>query len=387
MNRRRLLAATGTALTAGCLRLASGDGGGSPTSGATATAPADGPAPPTATTRGATAGDDGPTPSEPAGEVEYPLGLSSDGPSLILVDNHINQLAGTSFTRTSTRTNVTDAEIWANQRVRVEDRFALLEFRHNDVERYVELVPGRYFPESWRAVINGAEVYGSLDICCVGSPRTLVDADYLTWVLSSGDFGRPEATADGFALSADTVENPDPVLNEFRAERIPEFSANGTVTEDGVVRRLSATVQIVRNDRLLEVENEYAVSDIGSTTVEQPGWVETARSRAPALQASIRDDRRGIVYDHTGGDPVIAGTTVGIHRHGSRALAADESSRLQEPLEPGQTLVAYVAGDRVEHSLGDLPSDADPEELPTRGWTDLNAPSAPPYYKRAIEDL
>ena len=62
------------------------------------------------------------------------------------------------------------------------------------------------------------------------------------------------------------------------APNVTDFQATLLVTADGTVRKLSFTLEAGSQDRSFTVTNDLAISDVGSTTVEPPGWLDEARN-------------------------------------------------------------------------------------------------------------
>lgn len=384
MDRRTYLtglAAVATG-TGGCLRFAGDEG--TPTVTAapeTAETPTDTPTEAVETT---------------AGTSDFPVGLSSNGVSLLLLDKHVSELASTSYTVDYVRRNVTQSRRNA-ETLAVQGQQALFNQHTKNVDLFIEITPAWYDPVTWRARNGGEWLYGDLDICCMGNNRALAYAkrghggswQFLYWALKGGDYSAPTATAggDGFRVTADSVDDANPILARFEADRVTSFSASGTVTPAGIVSGLNVSVEVVRNNQLDAHEAAFDISDIGGTTVTVPEWVSTARTRAPTLAVNLRDDRRGVVYMHEGGDPVPEGSNVGLHHQEQRLAPASDESRLDRAFSPGDTLTVFVDGDRVTHVFGGLPSDADAKELPEGGYTDLESPAGAPYFKKGFEDL
>ncbi len=62
------------------------------------------------------------------------------------------------------------------------------------------------------------------------------------------------------------------------APNVTDFEATMLVTADGTIRKLAFTFEAVAQGQPITVTNDLVVSDVGSTTVEQPGWLDEARN-------------------------------------------------------------------------------------------------------------
>lgn len=120
-------------------------------------------------------------------------------------------------------------------------------------------------------------------------------------------------TVDGETVAVyEAVSLPDDFSN---VPSDADGSATLSLTESGVIKRVewSAT-----GPDGAEFSAEITVSDVGSTTVEEPDWVEKAasgsedrpRSNAPAVAFEIERVDGGVEITHNGGDEVSAGQLV-----------------------------------------------------------------------------
>jgi hypothetical protein len=66
------------------------------------------------------------------------------------------------------------------------------------------------------------------------------------------------------------------------APNVSAFDATMLVTADGTVRKLTYTIEASVRGQAVTVGNEVLVSDVGSTTVETPGWLDEARNASDA---------------------------------------------------------------------------------------------------------
>lgn len=350
MHRRRLLAAVGATGVAGCLRLAGGDGTDTP--GATDDGAASSP-------------DDasgGGTDQDAEGEAELPTGLSEDGVSALLVDNHVNALADTTFRGVWQERNVTLSAVPVYRESRVGEAAALVEWLDgSDIEMY-STREGNY----WRQPTGTGGTYGrnrgTFDFQRVARSRDLRK------LVQAGDWNPPStaASGSGVAITADGYDDVAPLEEEFEIERLESFSAEGRVREDGVITSLQVELEFVSrdDDRLFAFEVRHEVSDVGGVSVTTPDWYETATEQAPEVDASITDDGQFVEMHHRGGNAILPGTNVVLYdRDPGRNWGSRENV---DAFEPGTTLFLWMEGEELRWQRGRRPSVASPEPLDGR---------------------
>lgn len=352
MDRRHVLASLGTML-GGCLRLSSNETQTEADGEVTSTEPptpddGDGIDTETATATGT---------KSPTADVEYPLGLDDSGISLVLVDNHLRQLAETTYRHEQTIQDIAGGEIHESVTYRVDGEAGravitrgafgdLTEYRTRDGHVWCLSLSGSgttygqsEVPYGWMVAGIESDIEDFLRAGAWGSPE-LIERDPAVW----------QVTADG-------VGDPSPLLDNPR-ESLERFSGTIEVTERPVIRSLNAEWDIVTGDELNSETLELTVSDIGSVTVDEPEWVSTAREEAAQLSATVSDDRRHIQLTHDGGNPVVAGTTVAINEMGL------QDTQTTAPFEAGQTMFIYAEDGHTRLARGSMRADADPVEIP-----------------------
>lgn len=115
--------------------------------------------------------------------------------------------------------------------------------------------------------------------------ETSINQDFISTWLTNATFG--EATRDThdgeqvFRYEATDAEGAEPFVMDL--EENPALNVfNGTllVAEDGVVQSFSYTMNYTTtNGTEKTIAGDYQVTDLNSTTVEEPDWVETAREQ------------------------------------------------------------------------------------------------------------
>ncbi|NHN41921.1 hypothetical protein G9C85_09805 [Halorubellus sp. JP-L1] len=357
MNRRRLLAAVAgvaSVSVAGCLRLESG---GTATDGetrrsttaATATATASASATATEDSEETIADDD---------EATYPTGLHEDGVYAYLADTHLNQLSRTSFEERWQRQNQTaGTEHGAN--ARIADGNALVTSPEHDGASY-HTADGVH----WRAPRGDDPLYGRAD--GTFDFQRVARISELRALLLGGAWSAPEAVDGGWRVEATGVDDTTAMRNRFGFASVESVSGEATVTPDGVVDGLQVVVEAVDDDRdsPFEVAFDHRVLSVGTATVPEPSWYQTAVDAAPDVTVRATEDGNYVVFEHRGGGDVAAGDQFHLHSTGENDVGFAHG-RLDAPFAAGETLYAWVPSgtNDLEFRRGSRPSSANPRPL------------------------
>jgi hypothetical protein len=385
MKRRRTLGIAASLLGTGCLRL-TGSETDTPatTTGATAT--------PTATrtasaTRSPTdastdSSTDSPTetesetptetdePTETPESFEYPPGVTEDTVSPALVFTHIAELrtVGNYTIREQAHPfGLARYEIGSNQRFITEKNGQVQTFVRGD-EAFIRAIAaqtlydyrsGTEFPEELRK-------------------SNLNKRGLLEGLIEGGDFAPAGFVRQDGTLylktEADGVENEAALLDgsrdRFLARRyheVSDFSAEGLVTEDGLIKELSAVVTSGENE---EIPVEVVVTDIGETTVSKPSWTATAKQKHPRFDVSVVDGGTYIRVEQTGGQEVTL--PVGLFVWGHDIETNYDGNNYDGMIEKGKPLYLYrtdeYSRDDNENRLG-ISNGSRPDESPVADWT------------------
>lgn len=344
MDRRVFLAAVGAGFGPGCLRFADG--------GSTA----------------ATAADGEPSGPSPTAAEDYPTGLTASGVEPILLDAHASTLVDETFTAALSLRNATD-----------------LEGRMMEARIGADAISGTFEDERsadaygvrqgqavlWRQRHAGSWTYGRYRESITAERVLSSITEELRPILAAVRFDRPEVRTDDrgnryFHLSASA---PDPEGGRALAERqglaeLTGVDLEGTVSPAGIIVALGGDLTFRDGDGgTVLVQVEYETSAVGSTTVSEPSWVATARERAPQIEATAVDDRRGVRFDHTGGGPVVADTAVVINEYEARGY---HEYRLERPLAAGERLYAAIADGELRVSSDGVPAGASSGPIASR---------------------
>lgn len=352
MRRRYLLGATGAFFGAGCLRLSGGGDGDESNQ-----APAGG-----STT--SSAGSPGSQTTERTTAVESadpPPGIDDDTVEPYLADAHVNALSQTSFTATFRGTDLTRGETQEARTAKVGDDGALEEWADGSGISLYYTADGSY----WRQQVGGRTTYGHdrkyLNRSELARGRTLRQ------LVLAGEWAAPERGEDGrtFTIRADGTDETAALEEEYDAETVKTFSAEGTVDATGVVRELQAEFQFVEEEeaRLRKVQVDFRTTNVGETDASKPGWFDTAKTNAPQVTARIVDGEF-VRMDHEGGTAIIPDTNVVIYDRNDRGNWGYD--QLQQSVEVGTTLFLWMENDELRWERGSKPSGVSPQPLDGR---------------------
>lgn len=385
MDRRRYLSTVLLAGTAGCLRLASNDGGETPTNSPTPTfaGPTEADRTPKATPP-ETATEADPTPTvepetstepEPTATPEFPLGLTADGVEPFLFDQHKQELSTAGFHTVFTAINRADGSIKEHKEFDVETGFALGNWSFDQGG------PVDMFRSSdggfWREDLGDRFTYGEdRDNYSI---HTVVWGAWTEPVVSGGEWGPPELVSGG----ADPTWRVETTGFDSSA-RVPGFfmgqletlDATMAVNHRGIITRLAATFQATRrHGGSVDYEIEYEVDSIGEVSVSEPGWVSTAKERRPQVSISLTDDQQFVRLVHESGSPIEPDTRWVLWN--DDVQNGEINYFLEEPISEGDTVYFYEEEAGTKHgqiARGSRPTDASPVTLDANyeSWADRN---------------
>lgn len=135
---------------------------------------------------------------------------------------------------------------------------------------------------------------------------------------------------------------------EPQADEIEDVTGSIFVTEDGIIKRVEHETTRNIDGRSHERAVETTYSDIGSTTVSEPDWTETAHKEGRAFEASVTDGY--LELELTNGNPIPDGTRVRL-----RTSERDGETILPESLSVGDSLFAAVGENGISTEVNDTP--------------------------------
>lgn len=316
-------------------------------------------------------------------DVEYPTGLTATGVESILLDAHASALVDTSFASsllkrhaTTLQERMVDVRVGSNAiRATIEEDGTAEAFGMRSGSDMV-----------WRQRHAGSWVYGR-ERDPLTQKRVLSGmTDRLRPIIAAGSFGRPKPRTDDngnryFHIVATDLDRRggQALADRLGFDRVTDIDLRGDVSPQSILVTLAGDLTFHRSDEAILIHVEFETVEIGGTTVAQPGWAETARTRAPEIEAAIIADRRAIRFVHFGGDPVVPRATVVVNEYEGRGYTEQE---LDAPLRPGDRLVAYFTDDGLHLARDAVPDDADPARVTgADGYTALQLD--PFHYFRA----
>lgn len=310
MNRRRVLAVAGAGLTGGCLRLTGGGTdtpGGESTTTRTATATRT-PTPTASPTDSPTLTDsptptESPTPTPDPRAFQYPPETGETGLAAPLGRAHSSRLAFDTF---SIRRQDGFESLTASV---TPDRMLI---RPGEYTADVFVASGEYY---LRGLVAGERVYDFQQTVPDEFTRDRVVGGTLVSALAEGGQwnvqgvvqrdGEQLLQAVGSDVAAQTpFRDTSRVSRYFRDSfEVTDFAGDCFVTESGVVRRMTASVTAREEEtgRSETLQFRVETSDVGETSVSQPGWLSTAEANAPAVSSEFTDNRRAVAVTLEGG--------------------------------------------------------------------------------------
>lgn len=372
-------------LMSGCLRLSTEED----SDGARSATTAEKPTPTATATARSTTASETPTRTQSGGSsaterADYPPGMDEFGITDLLAEAHVDGLRGSSYRLEFRQENSSRDAVWERSTVEAADTRALethaespqFDVFYDDSERW------------WRAYHDGSTEYGTNDL---GMNRNrLTKKSVLAALFRAGEYGSPEATGGSnearFEVSATSIGAEQPLRSLLRSQRIDsieDFGVELTVDPDGIVRHLQAEIQAVWADRLNTVHIELRTDDLGTTTVESPAWLSTARDQAPRITVELSSDQRFVRYSNTAGGPVPQGSRAILHRIGT--YSERDRKLLSAEIQPGES--RYLWREDGETRLAsDRPAEAEPIELGADFITSLDVGVAN-YARIRIDEL
>jgi hypothetical protein len=327
MRRRALLGLIAVGGTAGCLRL-EGDEGTSTEATSSAVS---------ATESGDTATETA-TETEPEATTEradatYPFGLSEDGVDPYLYSTCQSAVAELSYRSQYTKLDAESGSQKWHREYEADGGAALGHWNRKDggaVDAY-HPVGGDML---WRERVGDGYTFG-----LNGTPtfQNVFWDEELQPLLKGPAWSAPERVNEDrpaiWEVTADSVgesvRSPGHMEGELKAVE----GARLRVDENGVIRRVEAVYEAsnmqgdVRRYRF-----RFEVTDVGSVSLSEPSWLETARERRPRFAARLTDDRTFVrVTVEQGG--IAAGSRISVFDrdierkyvgHTDRALTAGD---------------------------------------------------------------
>jgi hypothetical protein len=232
-----------------------------------------------------------PTPADPVPDVAPGLSTTGVTDTDALVVAHVAAARETSWVwRERRRVNRSRASVTSNSTTGQLVRFAgpSTYYRWTEVqsartgqdlqfrEDYQQYADGRVLYETWNSIVENDVVYRRLD-------TPAVDRSFVGF--ATGSIRQYLSLESARVSRLDVGERPHYEVVGTRS-RLPRYGAvadyrvRAVVRSDGLVRRLNVTYTVERGNRRLDVRYGFSYRGVGTTTVERPDWVETARRRS-----------------------------------------------------------------------------------------------------------
>jgi hypothetical protein len=406
ISRRKLLALLGLSTTSGCLRFAgddtangtSGGGAGSGTRGGTRTLRPT--ATPTSTPREETATPGANTPTatptqtpaataeaaegetatatetgtpgetatateaegrETVTDVTYPPGMTENTVTESLLDTHGRQVRGTANFTAVMREEQEFFETSRTAKVESKERMRMQMAFPDGTGTILRVSDGIYQRGEGTELGNVVYSYVPLDKYPFPIERAVM-ANRMRSVVVGGAYEPGKAfKRDGetiIQIGAEEVESAEALLElAYQAESVSSFSGGGEVTEGGVIKTLAGTAEFEGGDTS-SVRRLLRTSDVGSTTVETPGWKSDVKDKQPTFDVTTTEDNKFLRVEKTGGQEVPPEIRIDANWWDENRFMY---GRLEQGIEEGEPVYLYKDGtERLAHSYGEKPS-ADPD--------------------------
>ncbi|MEZ3115593.1 hypothetical protein RYH80_06645 [Halobaculum sp. MBLA0147] len=359
MRRRSVLATLGATFAGGCLRLT---GGGDETATRTRTRGATDTTTPSPTASPTESPTDSPTPAEPP----MPSGLTENGVRPFLYSVHQSTLNAASFEAEWSKLRREDSSLKWQRRYRVGSTSAVgraqVRAEGGPVDVYRSLDTGTV----WREPVGSGYTYGRDDT----EPK-LSEAAWASEVeplIRAGSWSEPTRANDSrpavWEVTTDTVSEPNVAPGKgYGSGTIRSLSGTMRIDQRGFVRSLVANYELDARGETQRYTSRFAVSGLGSTTVSEPSWVQTALDRRPRVAVDSTDDDRFVTLTIEEGNRLEPGTVVSVYS------TVDEFSydvKIDRAIEPGTTTyLSQIRGaessptlqaDREERPIGEPPT-------------------------------
>jgi hypothetical protein len=141
---------------------------------------------------------------------------------------------------------------------------------------------------------------------------------------------------------------------------LTDMSGEVLVRSDGLVREMSLEQSF---DDGPTQSVEFTLSDLGSTSADDPDWID----EAPRMEGSLSGDGTVLELAHTGGPDVPADTTLTLASGGFGGGLTPTNVTLPESVSEGDSVYVYVTGSAtnptVEVSVNDEPTSQEAIDL------------------------
>lgn len=119
---------------------------------------------------------------------------------------------------------------------------------------------------------------------------------------------------DTFAAVYEAVGIADeqPLLRVVFVEQVSEFVATVAVSESGYVADLQYDLTVERTDSTVQDDAALEIEKVGSTTVEEPSWADTARDEGVRFSVAPTDDQRALELEMVNGEALSDRTSVSV---------------------------------------------------------------------------
>ena len=138
--------------------------------------------------------------------------------------------------------------------------------------------------------------------------------------------------------------------SRFTGDEVEDVTGSFFVTEEGIVKRVQYELTVMYDGREHVDTTELTYTDVGSTTVTEPDWTETARQEGREFDATVTDDGY-VAFELVNGNPISDGVTLSVH-----AAAGSGETTLPASIDVGDRLVVALSRDGLSAAVNEKPA-------------------------------
>jgi hypothetical protein len=169
--------------------------------------------------------------------------------------------------------------------------------------------------------------------------------------LSATNFTAVDSTVEsGTTLTAlESVGTPGnrTARELFRTTDVSGYTVRVVVTEAGLITGIEVNATVGPARRAVAWTERYTVSEVGSTTVGRPAWIETAKQEATQLDATLSENASYLRVEHRGGAAIAEDAMV---QWTTNPRRQPRTAALGIAVESGDTIYASVANGSIQFS-------------------------------------
>jgi len=225
----------------------------------------------------------------------YPRGINESGVNASLVaKNHEEALSRTNFTlRSSTEANTSNGQRAGRLVLTADTGLAPVHLKHT--VKHENKTTNTYATEETVYVRTGTgqeaaySMYERSDSPISVFPESYAATWFVRTHLRSAEF-TPKRVVNRSGVPAVVLSASLADVNERDGKNVTSFNATVIVDRHGIVRLMSVTTTLVEGGETVTYSEQFVVTDLNSTTVAEPDWVDTARARNTESRSTSKEN-------------------------------------------------------------------------------------------------